>query len=362
MSRPVPSSSESTTPSPREASWRGFLHAASLVGLGLLVLLYGLILVLDPYGRRAGPGRPPSPIMDINQRYMYPQLARSRQFDSAVFGTSTARLLDPILLDRKLGGRFANLAINAGTPWEQLQLATLFLRHVPAPKTIVLGFDRPWCDPRAGEPDQRVTFRSFPPWLYDESALDDLPHLLNLKTLEIAGRLALHRLGWMPARIRGDGYEVFTPPEATYDLARARLHLAAGASEGARAPHPPATGPLPTAAWLSDFARMLPATTRLVALFPPVHAEAQPVAGSAAEVADEACKAAIVEALGPARTLTLDYRMRSALAIEDTNFWDSLHYRLPIAGRIVDDIVEAGEGASAPADGRYRLLSRPAKP
>ena len=352
MSRHVSSPSESTSPSPREVAWHGFLRAGSYVGLGGFLLLVALILVLDPYGRRA-----PSPIMDINQRYMYPQLARSGRFDSAVFGTSTARLLDPVLLDQKLGGRFANLAINAGTPWEQLQLATLFLRHVPAPKTIVLGFDRPWCDPRAGEPGQRVTFRSFPPWLYDENAIDDLPHLVNLKTLEISGRLALHRLGWMPERIRGDGYEVFTPPEATYDLARARLHLAAGAIEGARAPHPPATGPLPTTAWLSDFARALPPSTRLVALFPPVHGEAQAVAGSAAGIADEACKAAIVAALGPGRTLALDYRIRSPLATEDSNFWDSL----PIATRIIDDIRQARTGPPADNDGGYRLLSGPAK-
>ena len=328
----------------------------------LLATLFGAILALDPYGRRAGPARAPTPIMDINQRYMYPQLARSGLFDSAVFGTSTARLLDPKRLDASLGGHFANLAINAGTPWEQLQLAQLFLRHVRSPRTIVLGFDRTWCDPRADEPSQRVTFRSFPPWLYDENPLDDLPHLLNLKTLEIAGRVALHRLGRMPARIRGDGYEVFTPPEASYDLGRARIHLAAGANEGARSPHPPASGPLPTIGWLADFARVLPAATRLVALFPPVHAEAQPAAGSPAGTADQACKEAIVAALGPSRTLSLDYRTRNSLTSADTNFWDSLHYRLPIAGRIVDDIRLALAAGGLPTDERYRLLSRPTHP
>ena len=28
-----------------------------------------LVVWLDPYGLRTGPGRPPTPIMDLNQRY-----------------------------------------------------------------------------------------------------------------------------------------------------------------------------------------------------------------------------------------------------------------------------------------------------
>ena len=72
--------------------------------------------------------------MDLNQRFMYPQIVRSGRFDAAVFGTSTVRLLDPQRLGAAFGGRFANLGMNAGTPWEQMQLADLFLRHVPRPR------------------------------------------------------------------------------------------------------------------------------------------------------------------------------------------------------------------------------------
>lgn len=345
-----------TTLAPAARRWRDFIRWGALAACLLLAGFYGFILALDPFGRRAGPGHPPSPIMDINQRYMYPQLARSGLFDAAVFGTSTARLLDPRALDAATGARFANLAINAGTPWEQLQLIRLFLRHVPVPKVLILGLDWPWCDPAADQPSRRLTFRSFPPWLYDENAFNDLPHLLNLKTLEIAGRVALNRLGRRPARIRGDGYEVFTPPEESYDLARARLHLRA----------PPGSGPpalqsesdrLPAIAWLADLARDLPAATRLVLLLPPVHAGALPPPGSAAAAADNACKRKIVEALGSRPALVLDYRHRSALTSEDSNFWDTLHYRLPIAARIVDDIRSGLESPHAAEDGRYRILS-----
>ncbi|HMO30798.1 hypothetical protein [Enterovirga sp.] len=344
-----------TTPSPAARHWRDFVWSGAIAAGLLLAAFYGFILALDPYGRRTGPGRPPSPIMDINQRYMYPQLARSGLFDAAVFGTSTARLLDPRALDAATGARFANLAINAGTPWEQLQLMRLFLHHVPVPKILILGLDWPWCSPSADEPSQRLTFRSFPPWLYDENPLNDLPHLLNLKTLEIAGRVALNRLGRMPARIRGDGYEVFTPPEESYDLARARLHLSVPAGGGLPAPAQPCDR-LPAIAWLGELARDLPAATRLVLLLPPVHAGALPPPGSAAAAADDACKRKIVEALGSRSALVLDYRHRSPLTDEDSNFWDTLHYRLPIAARIVEDIRSGLESPRAAEDDRYRIL------
>ena len=337
-----------------EQRWRAFVAAGAVAASLVLAGLFGFVLAFDPYGRRG-----PVPIMDINQRYMYPQLARSGRFDGAVFGTSTARLLEPQALGRAVGARVANLAINAGTPWEQMQLARLFLRHVPSPSIVVFGLDGPWCDPDADQPAKRLTFRAFPPWLYDEDALNDLPHLLNSKTLEIAGRVALNRFGRMPERIRGDGYEVFTPPEASYDLGRARAHLGHVEVEGGLTAERP--GALPAAAWLGEFARELPGETRLVLLFPPLHAGSQPIPGSRAEATDAACKRRLVEAVGPGRALVLDYRRRSALTSTDENFWDPLHYRLPIAGRIVEDIREGLADPHEPEDGRYRILSRPAR-
>ena len=69
--------------------------------------------------------------MDLNQRFMYPQIVRSGRHDSAVFGTSTVRLLDPRELDMLFAARFAKkpLDSNAGTPWSGMQLAALFLRQ-----------------------------------------------------------------------------------------------------------------------------------------------------------------------------------------------------------------------------------------
>ena len=331
---------------------------------GLLALLYAAILLLDPYGRRVGPGRPPTPLMDLNQRYMYPQLARSGLFDSAVFGTSTLRLLDPRELDTALGGRFANLAINAGTPWEQMQLATLFLRHVPNPRSVMVGLDRLWCDADADSDRKRLTFRSFPPWLYDEDGLDDLPQLLNFKTLEIASRVALNRLGLMPARIRGDGYEVFTPSENRYDPARIRpLLYPHGALPPAQSPPvilgeaDRAASRFPAMAWLATFVAGLPGSTRLVFVFPPLHVAGQPRPGSREAAVDAACKAAAAAAAKGRPAAILDYRRPTALTTADDRFWDQLHYRLPVASRIVRDVADVTEGRPAGEDGVYAVMA-----
>lgn len=352
--------------------WRGFATTFCAAALALFLGLYGFVVVLDPYGTRTSPTRPPRAIMDVNQRYMYPQLVRSGRFDAAVFGTSTIRLLDPESLERTLGGRFANLGLNAGTPWEQIELARLFLRHVPAPTTLIFGLDRAWCEPDADA--NRLTFRSFPPWLYDEARWNDLPGLLNLKSFEIAGRVALHGLGLMPVRIRGDGYEVFTPPESSYDLVRARAHLRAGVPSGddestgvtPRANPPGASGQpagsMPALLWLAKLVAEIPSSTRLVFLFPPVHAAAQAPAGTLEEAVDADCKARIVALAARRGGTVIDFRRRTTLTTRDENYWDKLHYRQPIASRIVEALGrETGAAITAtgePADGAYRVLAR----
>ena len=88
----------------------------ALLALGLAGLLYAAVVLLDPYGLRATPGAPPRPLMDLNQRFMYPQIVRSGRFDSAVFGTSTVRLLNPQRLNETFGGRFANLGLTQAPP------------------------------------------------------------------------------------------------------------------------------------------------------------------------------------------------------------------------------------------------------
>src|SRR5262249_936018 len=116
-----------------------------------------------------------------------------------------------------------NLAMDSMTAWEQQEVAHYFLRVVGAPKVLIIGLDVVWCVRDANQ--NRLTYRGFPAWLYDDDPWNDYLHLLNIETLEIAGRLVGYHLGLYRRRMRDDGYEVFTPPEGEYDLARARSHI-----------------------------------------------------------------------------------------------------------------------------------------
>ncbi|GJD62626.1 hypothetical protein [Methylobacterium frigidaeris] len=338
------------------ASWRRFagllLGAAGL--LGLLVLAF--VTALDPYGLRAGPERAPGAIMDLNQRFMYPQVVRGGTYDSAVFGTSTARLLDPQGLDRAFGGRFANLAMNAATPWEQTQLARLFLTRAPA-KAVLFGLDAPWCEANADV--RRLTFRAFPPWLYREPlAWTAFLHQWNQQSVEIAGRALLHRLGRMPARIRGDGYEVFTPPESHYDAARAAAHIH-GDAPTPEVPAPEGDPATPALPWLDELLGLVPADALKIVAFMPVNVAAQPRPGSAGAAREAVCKARAAEIANRRGATLVDFRIPSVVTRDDANYWDALHYRLPIAARIVSGLRRAVDERRDDPDGFYRVLATP---
>lgn len=355
------------TPAPRSqphaaVSWRLFAQAFAGAGSAVAAGLYLFVLALDPYGLRAAPGRPPGPIMDLNQRFMYPQIVRSGRFDAAVFGTSTIRLLDPSHLNRMFGARFANLGLNAGTPWEQIRLAELFLRLAPAPRALIFGLDTTWCEADADAPGKRITFRAFPPWLYDDDPLNDFAGLFNFRSIEIAGRVALKHLGLMPERIRGDGYERFVPDDATYDLARARI----GPPRVGQAP-PPRLSPeeeralrFPALPWLDALLARVPREAAITLAFMPIHVSAQPTPGSAEAARDAACKARIAEIGRRRGAAVIDFRYPSPVTTEDSNYWDPLHYRIGIAERVGKALRNARVSGRDDPEGFYRVLVPPA--
>jgi hypothetical protein len=339
-----------------------FIRTFLAVGAGLMAIIWLIILLLDPYG--VSPIRLPiaRPIMDINQRFMYPQIVRSKAFDSVVIGTSTSRLLDPQQLDKAFGGRFANLAMNAATAWEQTELAKLYLRYQPTPKTLIIGLDQMWCVDEKSL--VKITFRGFPAWMYDENPWNDLPELLSTKTLEITGRLVGFHLGLIPERIRRDGYEVFTPPENTYDPERARFHI----WKGFREPNVASVTPpvvlkqddadklqFPALVWLEELVKMSPPSTMRMFAFMPLHIAAQPVPGSLAAAQIEVCKDRISGIARKHSVKVVDFSIPSEITTNDANYWDPLHYRLPIAGRIVDGLKSAADTGSGAPDGIYRI-------
>jgi hypothetical protein len=343
--------------------WRRFLFVVLGGFFGILSLLGVFVLLMNPYGNLPNLLFRHHAITDSNQRYQYPSLVRSGRFDSLVIGTSDARLLKPDALDKIFGGHFANLAMSAGLAWEQYQIAKLFIRAVPHPRTLLVALDHVWCDAEAGT--TRITFRGFPKWMYDDNPWNDYLYMLNGKTVEISFRRLGVALGIYAPRFKA-GYEVFTPPESAYDPVK--VHRKLWAQRHGRPLDPVVPPYTPTAAqraawkfpaldWLDDLLAKFPG--RKVLAFMPAHIVAQPIPGSFSAAREQECKARIAEiAQRHGASPVIDFRIRSAITSNDDNYWDPLHYRLPIADRVVSDIAQALDGKGDP-NGDWRLLEEP---
>jgi hypothetical protein len=345
-----------------DREWRRFVMRFVFFLIGCLAVVYGFVLLVDPYDVVPFSLPLDRKIVSISQRYMYPQIVRSRRFDSLIVGTSTSRLLDPERLNKEFGVKFANLAFNSATAWEQNTMVDYFMRKVGAPKALIVGIDAVWCDPQADK--NRITLHGFPEWLYDDNVWNDYLYLFNSGALEIAGRLLGYNLGLYHERVRYDGYQVFVPPEADYDLAHARRNI-----WGTRTPAvPPNLSPpllsaserqaltFPALLWLNATLDRLPASTLKILALMPVHVAAQPWPGTHAAAFEAECKARIVDIAQRHGAKVIDWRIDSALTHEDSNYWDNLHYRVPVATRLADQLGEAVLHGRVTSDGWYRIL------
>jgi hypothetical protein len=344
------------------ADWRHFVAVFLRVLLGGTIIAYLFVLLVDPYDIVAFSLPLDRRIVSISQRYMYPQIVRSRRYDSLVVGTSSARLLDPKLLDKSFGSRFANLAMDAMSAWEQQIMIGYFLRKAGPPKVLIVGLDIAWCDQNADR--NRITFRGFPDWLYDDNRWNDYLYLLNVGAVEIAGRLVGYQLGLYPERVRYDGYEVFVPPESQYDLARARQGIWHLRKPGVP-PNvaPPSLSPdqrqalsFPALTWLDATLARLPSSSLTILAYVPIHVAAQPWPGTHAAAVEAECKARIAAIAGRHGAKVIDWRINSALTRDDSNFWDSVHFRVPIATRIATQLGPAILAGRESDDGSYRLV------
>ncbi|MCP5200995.1 MAG: hypothetical protein H6977_13350 [Gammaproteobacteria bacterium] len=335
--------------------WLGYCRRLLVTALVLAALLYGFIIVLDPYQNVPfAPSAARAPI-STNQRFSYPAVARDPRFDAVIIGTSTSRLIEPRALGAASGAQVANLAMNSATAYEQRRIYELFLRHHPAPRFVVLGVDETWCVHDAAP--ERYTFRDFPEWMYDEDPWNDLGYLFNDKALEDAVRMAEFLLGRREAKYRPDGYRDFTADFPPYDAAAVRRRLYGGAprpiADAAILPsreHPEWRFPLLPA--LADLLAATPAATRVVLLFPPLHAAyIEPRAALFAE-----CKGRVRD-LAAARpgTSILDYLFVSPLTRNDDNYWDPVHFTRAVSARVTRDLATALAGGT-PTGAAVRYL------
>ncbi|MEZ5667150.1 MAG: hypothetical protein R3F55_06915 [Alphaproteobacteria bacterium] len=344
--------------------WSRYLRLALglLAGGGLAV--FAFVALVDPYDSLwFSPAAEREPI-STNQRYSFPALARSDRFDSAVFGTSTTRLLRPAQLDGLFGARFANLSMNSATAYEQSELHALFLRHHPRPDIVVYGIDSIWC--AVEDAYVPFTFRPFPPWLYDEDRWNDLLYLFNFKAIEAAGQQFAFLTGIKDRRYGADGYTDFLPPQAEYDLARARQNIYGPA--GPPAPDAPLpTGPVPgadeiagwtyaTHALMRAMLAAAPAETLKILVFVPYHASQFERTNPLQQARLAECKRRLTAiAQDVPNSVVLDFMIPSIITRDDARYWDSLHYNVETAAEIAAAIAR-GAADRRSEDGLFVYL------
>ena len=334
----------SSSTSSSDPAWRRFFQRAVATAAIGCAVLYAFVALVDPWGVLPFHIPAERPPISTNARYAFAGLARSDRFDAAIFGTSTSRMLRPASLNEAFGARFANLAMNAATAYEQSRLFDVFLRAHPRPRAVIIGLDHVWCD--AG-PLQRYTPRAFPEAFYEASPWPAYREMLSFYAVQEAGRQFAVLTGMMRPRYGRDGYTRFLPPEERYDAARAAANLPPLPPETSRhIATPPADLPMPPMALLQRMVAATPGDTRLVLVFMPLYLGAQGAPGSGSAAVTEACKREVV-AMARARpgTVVLDYWRASPITREPTNYWDPMHYRDAIAERIEAALSRAARGA-----------------
>jgi hypothetical protein len=309
--------------------WRRYLiPAVSVIAIGV-VLPYLFILAVDPYG--VSPIRlvPSDHIVRAQRRLIVPQIARDARFDSFLVGTSTINAIDPEWMEAELGGRFANLSVHGATPYEQMRVLALALRHVPAAKTIVLGLDRAWCS--ESEPIRYHSEIKLPEWLYDDDQAAQLLVLLNWYTLDLAKRKLMLALGGSNDRTAPNGYHDDLPPDGNWTPDRIRSLAASMKPERpARIDFIQADTVFPPLTLLQHTLAATPTGTRVLAVLMPSFN----VAGAANEIEAntlESCKRQVAGTVARAGGVTVDFMRPSPWTSEPERYWDFVHFRQSIS-------------------------------
>lgn len=330
------------------AAWPRFLRRLLATAIGGCLVVYAFIALVDPWGVLPLSVPAERPPVSTNARYAFAGLARSQRFDSAIVGTSTARILIPDVLNAALGTRFVNLGMNAATPYEQSRILEVFLRHHRQPAVIIQGIELIWCAP--GSPP-RYSPRPFPEAFYEISPWPAYREMLSVYALtEAVNQFAVLTRIRRP-RYGRDGYTRYLPDDARYDAPRALAQLRPitwDSTDAAPAPASPIA--LEGVELMRNALRAMPPETRAILAFMPLHLGAQPAPDSPLGVAVADCKRQMAE-LARARpnTILLDFMRPSRITREASYYWDEKHFRDEIRDRITGYLIEAARGMRGPS-------------
>lgn len=347
--------------------WRTFNWMVLGGTLAAGAAMAAFIVAVDPWKALPASSSIDRPMSNNNQRLLYPMLVRTKGWDSFIFGSSTAMLIDPEQLGAGLGGRFANVALAGGLPWEQLEYVKLVLSRRAAPRTLTFAMDAGWCEPKLVYERDNPRDHIFPHWIYPELSWRNLARVLNTDALWDAITTVRYRLGRFKPEIRDDGYWVFPSYLTAYDPEAALRRIY---GSGPRSPAAPVVPPvqIPDAErqvwqfpWLDLLDKALaplPHSTRVLFVTMPVHATAQVPPGSAAAARDEACKQRTAGIAARHGTALIDMRFHSPITLTDDNYWDPLHYRLHVARQIEQLLVSALRTGRPDDAGLTRIVDR----
>ena len=332
--------SSSTSSSDRPA-WRSFVLRLLAVFVGGSAALLAVLAVFDPWGA-VGLGVPvPRLPSDHSQRWAYPELARDKRFDAAVIGDSASRLINPADLDPAARARFVNLAMVHSFPFEQMRLLDVFLAAHPEPKALMIGLDRSWCE--RGEQRDLYGYGPIPDWLYDGGKLAAWSNLLNLHAIETVWRSVSGKLGLSPPPYGDNGYALIGVDFHHYDPALARRLIEQDLSVGWSAPpNPdPATWRYAALDWLEARLDRLPASTRKLLVFVPVH-HLYPRPGSAGADMVEECKRRVIQlARSRPNAEVIDFWFPSRVTTEEDRWWDAVHARPETMAQVSQELGRA---------------------
>ncbi len=273
-------------------------------------------------------------------------------------GTSTSGILRPPRLNEVLGGKFANLAMDSARAWEQTQIATLFRRSEGPGASLIVGLDIVWCDKDADK--VRITERGFPGWMYDDNVWNDLPRMLNATSLDYSWKRLRLAAGWKSEAIAPNGYKEFLPDEMNYDLAKVKRGIGPWSRDAYPAPNgaPQIMANIaapPALVWIDEILGL--GWKRAALVFMPVHVTAQPRPGSSAFQVEQSCKARIAEIASRHNTTVIDFRIPSPITLDESNYWDRLHYRVPVGDDIALYLATALKTLQDDTQGRWRILN-----
>ena len=332
----MPDSAIST--SDEATDWSRCLRACLVTLAICAALLFAFTIAVDPYDSGKFGIFGINGVADRNTLTANASRARDSNFDSAIFGNSTALLINPTALSRATGLHFVQLSVVGASPREEFAVLDFFLRQHAHVGALVIGADPSWCvHERYNKP------RPFPYWLYGESRLVYAGALFSGAAVEHAIQRVQIGLG---KRRRSDPTGTFDS-EDTWPIGEFR-------DTNRPADPPPATSAalrdvFPWVSDLDEVIRKLPADVSVVVLVPPTAAPTVPQPGTPEATERDACNAALRRTVaGRPHSNFINYRVDNALTRDHANFIDYIHYRSKIAAKIGAGIVASlrdGEAA-----------------